>query len=539
MRPLRRNLPMPLPAFAAVLALVAAAEVSAAEPAFSPAALRAHVEFLADDLLEGREAGTRGYDLAARYVATRFAALGLTPPVNGGWYQRVPLVRSRLAAPPTLTIGERTFSHKDAVLIVPSVVDARQSFTGEAVFAGYCIDGAGADDFAGLDVKGKVVACLSGFPKGLKSDVGSHLANRKRLMAQARGAVGVLGFQTKQSARAFPWSRSLEHADDPASAWTQRDGTAFREAPLVAVTAALHTAAAQALFAGSPRSLEAILEEADKPGGRPRGFPLVPRIRYERESRLERYASDNVVAVLPGSDPQLANEVVVMMAHLDHIANDPRRPEDPVHNGALDNAAGVATLLEVARALASGPAPRRSVLFAAVTAEESGLLGSQYLAKHAVDGRRVVAVVNLDAPILLYDFTDVIAFGEEHSTLGPLIARATSGAGVRSSPDPMPEQGLFTRSDHYSFVKEGVPSVFLVTGFANGGEKHFREYLERHYHRPSDQLDLPIHWEAAARFARINYLITRAIADAPERPLWYSESLFGSAFAPKEPKARR
>jgi len=244
---------------------------------------------------------------------------------------------------------------------------------------------------------------------------------------------------------------------------------------------------------------------------------------------------------LPGSDPALAGEVVLLMAHLDHIGMDPNRAGDKIRNGAIDNAAGVAVLLEVARAMAASPVkPKRPILFAAVTGEESGLLGSQYLARNPVIANAtVVAVVNLDAPMLLYDFTDVIAFGAEQSTLGPIVARATQRAGIQSSPDPMPEQGVFTRSDHYSFVKEGVPGVFLVTGFANGGEKIFRDYLATHYHRPSDQLDLPFNWDAAAKFARLNDLIAREIANQPARPLWYRDSLFGITYAPGAAKAAR
>jgi Zn-dependent M28 family amino/carboxypeptidase len=527
---------------AAIAFLLAALPAAAAEPEFNPAAIKAHVDFLADDLLEGREAGSRGYDLAARYVATRYAAVGLEPLEGGAWYQRVPLLRARHAKgeAATITIGGRSFPHKDSTVIAPSLVELKQAWSGDVVFGGYCIDGGGADDFTGLDVKGKMVACLTGFPKGMKSDIGAHLAGRKRLFAQDRGAVGLLTVQTRQTLKVFPWERALEHADEPVSAWIQADGTAYREAPRANLGGAVTGAAAEALFTGAPRALASILDEADQAGGRPRGFALAQQLRYSRASEHEKYSSMNVLGVLRGSDPQLAGEVVVLMAHLDHIANDPRQ-KDPIHNGAIDNAAGVATMLEVARALAGAPAkPKRTILFAAVTAEESGLLGSQYLARHpALAGKRTVAVVNLDAPMLLYDFTDVIAFGEEHSTLGPIVARAAAAAGVKSSPDPIPEQGVFTRSDHYSFVKEGVPGVFLVTGFANGGEKVFREYLATHYHRPSDAPDLPIDYRAAAKFARLNYAIAREIADTPQTPLWYSDSLFGNAFAAKQPKAKR
>jgi len=533
-----------LAALFSFIAPMAQAASPAEEPAYSPAAFKAHVEFLADDLLEGREIGTRGYDLAARYVATRFDAAGLGSPA-GGRYQRVPFIGARLLTtqPPKLVVGEREFVHRSDVLISASVLEASQAVEADVVFAGYCIDkpDQGSDDYAGLDVKGKIVVCLHGFPKGMPSEIGAHLASRKTIMLQERGAIGLLSIETFQSAKAFPWSRALEEPDRPASAWAQADGTAFREAPKVRIGAWLNAPAAEALFAGAPRALADILAEADRDGGKPKGFALRPRVKFTRESQLTPFDSVNVLALLPGSDPALAGEVVLLMAHLDHLGMDPNRAGDKIRNGAIDNAAGVAVLLEVARAMAASPArPKRPILFAAVTGEESGLLGSQYLARNpVVANATVVAVVNLDAPMLLYDFTDVIAFGAEQSTLGPIVARATQRAGIQSSPDPMPEQGVFTRSDHYSFVKEGVPGVFLVTGFANGGEKFFRDYLATHYHRPSDQIDLPFNWDAAVKFARLNDLIAREIADQPSRPLWYRDSLFGTTYAPGAPKAAR
>ena len=177
-------------------------------------------------------------------------------------------------------------------------------------------------------------------------------------------------------------------------------------------------------------------------------------------------------------------------------------------NGLMDNAAGMATMLEAARAFqASGKPPRRSVLFVALTAEEDGLLGSEYLAEHpALPGKKVVANVNLDMPILTYDFTDVIAFGAEHSTMGPIVARAVQSMGIASSPDPIPEEGLFTRSDHYSFVKKGIPAVFLKTGFAGEGKAKSEEFRKLHYHKVTDDMKLPVRWDAAAKFARVNYL---------------------------------
>lgn len=255
--------------------------------------------------------------------------------------------------------------------------------------------------------------------------------------------------------------------------------------------------------------------------------------------RKRTYKAPNVIGILPGSDPVLKNEYVVLSAHLDHVGTDPLRAGDKIYNGAMDNASGVATMLETARAFAgSKQRPKRSILFVALAGEENGLLGSNHLARNPVVGAgKVVANVNLDMPILLYDFQDVIAFGGEHSTMGEITARAGASMGVSVSPDPMPEEDFFERSDHYSFVKVGVPSIFLMTGFKNGGEKAFRAFLAKNYHQPSDQTDLPFNWEAGAKFARLNYLIARDVADAPEAPRWYEGNRYGNRFAKGAPRA--
>ena len=229
----------------------------------------------------------------------------------------------------------------------------------------------------------------------------------------------------------------------------------------------------------------------------------------------------------------------MISAHLDHLGTNPRAGGDKIFNGAMDNASGVATMLETARAFAaSSRPPRRSILFVALAGEEEGLLGSAYLAQRPLIGEgKIVANVNLDMPVLLYDFQDVVAFGAEHSTLGPIVAAATAKMGVALSPDPMPSENLFVRSDHYSFVKAGVPSVFLVTGFGNGGKKAFKSFLASHYHKVSDDLGQAFDWNAAARFAKINYLIAREIADGDAAPLWYDGNQYGDRFARNAPKA--
>ena len=521
-----------LPFIAALAAGTAAVAQQPATPAFTPEAFRSHVVVLADDLLEGRDAGTRGYDIAARYVATRLAAAGLKPAgADGGWYQQVPFVRAALGdAPARVTIGDKAFANGEAVLIRPHAAEPSQTVTAPVVFAGYGLEapGQGFDDYKGLDVRGKWVAVLSGYPEGTPSEVGAHLNVEKARAAERHGAIGIITLLTRQDLQRRPWARRTEAMREPALGWVQTDGTPYSAAPGIRGAATFDVAAGQALFAGAPKSFDAVLNEAAKKGAKPKGFTLRAPVRLERQTVAERITSPNVVAVLPGSDPALANEYVLMMAHLDHVGVNPAKQPDGLYNGAMDNATGTATLLEVARAMAASPdRPRRSILFAAVTAEEKGLLGAEYLAKHPVVGNgKVVGVVNLDMPVLLYPFSDVIAFGANHSTLGPIVERAAAGMNVKLSPDPLPGEGLFTRSDHYKFVREGVPSVFLMTGFAGEGEAKFKDFLATHYHQPSDDLKLPIDWQAGARFAEINYRIAREIANSDQAPRWNADSFF-------------
>lgn len=525
-----------------------AQQPAASPPLFSPDSFRSHVTFLADDSLEGRDTGSRGYDIAALYVASRFEALGLKPAVDGGWYQQVPFLESRLSGEPgSLTIGGRRFVHGQEVILTPTPDEAPVAVEAPVVFVGYGLQAPeiGIDDYKGLDVRGKVVVALNGFPSGMKSDVGAHLNSDKRAVASRQGAVGFLSIRRLSEAKRRPWARLQQNAGEPGLGWIGKDGRPYSPAPGLRFRATLDTPAAEALFAGAKTPLSRVLAAADRKGARPKGFELKPRVAVSQQSASRRFTSPNVLALLPGSDPKLAGEYVLLMGHLDHegMKTEGAKIEeggDRIHNGAMDNGVGIATMLEVARAMAASPdRPKRSILFAAVTAEEKGLLGAQYLARHGVPGGKVAAVVNLDMPVLLYDFTDVIAFGAEHSTMGKAVERAGRGMGVALSEDPLPQEGLFTRSDHYRFVQEGVPSVFLMTGFANGGREKFTGFLATHYHKVSDQLDLPIDWKAGAKFARINYEIAREIADAPEAPRWYADSFFGKTLAPGRGKAER
>lgn len=548
-------------ALAAMTALLLPATLSAqgaADPVFTAAAMRAHVEFLADDLLKGRDTGSEGHEIAARYVASQFDALGLKPAGDadgsgGDWLQRITFQQTeRTKTPGTLTLtgaaGAKSWTHGTDVLIGMNAEEPKVDLTAPLVFVGYGIENArmGINDYAGLDVKGKIVVTLRGYPKGLPSEEGAHLSATKAQAAQAHGAIGMLSVGTLQSMKARPWARMVHFAGEPDFGWVGTDGKPFDEAPGIRASASLNEPAVAALFAGAPQSIAAIRKLADRSGGKPKGFALKGTARIQVDSTGKRVTSPNVVAILPGSDPVLKNEYVVLSAHLDHIGISEAKPDDKsdtdrINNGALDNAAGIATMLEVARAMAQSPdKPRRSIIFLVSTGEEKGLLGADYFARHpAVPVKQIVGNVDLDMPLLLYPFTDVIAFGADHSTLGPIVAKAVAPMNIKLSPDPMPQEGIFVRSDHYMFVKQGVPAVFLATGYANGGEKAWGDFLGGAYHHPGDDMKQKIDWTAGARFAEANYRITRAMADGDTAPAWYKDDFFGDTFAADAKKAAK
>ncbi len=253
----------------------------------------------------------------------------------------------------------------------------------------------------------------------------------------------------------------------------------------------------------------------------------------------DRLESPNVAGLLRGSDPSLREEVVVYSAHLDHLGIGEPVQGDSIYNGALDNASGSAGLLEVARAFATLPTtPRRSVMFLAVTGEEEGLLGSDYFAEHpTVPIERIVANVNLDGLALLYPLREMVAFGAEHSTLDSTVARAAKRLGVTLAPDPFPQEVFFVRSDQYSFVRRGVPSLFPFMGMRSDSgvdaPARFKEWLASRYHTPQDDIGQPMNFEAGARHAQLGFLVGLEIANANERPAWRKGDFFERTFGRK------
>lgn len=521
------------------LTVLAGAGTLAAAEAPSADALRAHVRFLADDLLQGREAGTDSFLLAARYVESQFRKIGLDPAGGDGYLQQVPFVRYRSVEDSAyLSVGGKAFAALEDFVVYPHAAHLSSDVEAPVVFAGFGIDAPelGRRDYEGLDVNGKIVAILSGAPASFPTDQRAHYSSSANKLAEAarHGAVGMLTIRTRETEERSPWERLRAWRGAPGMRWVGPDGVAGGSYPTLRATATLNTAPARAIFRRSGTTLEKVLDAAAK--GTVKGRPLKTRVRIAGETTHERIESPNVLAVLRGSDPQLRDEYVVYTAHLDHVGVRKRDTEDSIHNGAYDNAIGVSILLETARAFASGERPKRSIIFAALTAEEKGLLGAQYFAANPTVPRgSIVANINLDMPLFLFPVADMIAYGADHSSLGAIAQRAAEAEGFTLTPDPRPEEVIFVRSDHYPFVQAGIPALYLIPGSTStdpaiDGSALVEEFLKKHYHRPSDQVDLNVDWPSALRFTRANLMIGREVANGAQRPVWNEGDFFGDKF---------
>ena len=535
---------------AALLAWAAATAVSAAPPqATAPAnpiaaaGIRAHMRFLADDALEGRGTGTRGYEIAAAYVASQFEALGLSPGAGDGYLQTVPLRRGlRVPEGTELTIlrdgGSDTLENERDYVSGIDFLNETSEVQAPAVFVGYGVTAKeqGYDDYAGLDVKGKIVVRIYGAPPSFPDTLRAHYTSAltKAQNAVAHGAIGSLDFRLPKDMARAPWEKSVRQTRLPGFKWLDASGRPNDTFPELRAAFILGPTGAERLFKGAPQGVPEIAAAAE--AGHVKGFALPGELKMRTATRHSTAQSPNVVGVLKGSDPRLAAEHVVYSAHLDHLGALAPDGGDVIHNGAFDNATGIASLIEIARAFtALRPAPRRSLVFLAVTGEEKGLLGSSYFAQHPTVRGPIVADLNMDMVLALYPPRDVVVLGEEHSSLGPLAARAARTLGFQVSPDPRPEEVVFVRSDQYSFVKRGVPSINVNMGLhsadpARDGSALSRAWITKIYHTPQDDLSQQIDYETLARIAHLNFIVGREAADAASRPAWNPGDFFGTAF---------
>ena len=513
------------------------------------AAMKAHVLFLASDAMRGREAGSPEFDIAAQYVAAQFYAAGLRPGGDaGGYLQRVPLVTYRLDG--TGSFGWTPRGGTAQALVASDDFQASANpargvtqVSGAPVFVGWGIDAArfGHDDYKGIDVRGRIVALVQGAPADLGGEERAYFGSpgTKAAIAQQHGAAGVVFVSTRAAAPmpAGGVPKPPARATMGRMTWANPDGTGHSEAPGAPVLGTLTAAGATKLFGADWGKVLAA------------GTATAPRwptlmgdgvLTVETRTSFVAGASSNVIGLIPGSDPRLKGEVVVLSAHLDHIGVRAEGAGDRINNGALDNAIGIASLIEEARRFTgSGKPPKRTVMFLAVTGEEKGLVGSDWFTHHpTVPLGTLAADVNLDMPILTYRFEDMIVYGADRTTLGPIVRHAVESMGVAMSPDPAPEQGIFVRSDHFRFVQIGVPAVFLWPGQKGPGAAGFAAFMGRCYHRPCDELaQQPVLWDQGVRFVDVNYRIAREVADGAARPVWnrgdYFAGVYGGVVAPK------
>jgi len=522
---------------------------------FTVSRFKSRVAFLSDDRLEGREAGTRGYDLAAKYVASEMRSFGVAPGgVNGSYFQAIPLRKAEIIdegsgidlMKPDRT--KRELKIREDFVLAPNYALTEAEASGQVVFVGFGIVSPEQkhDDYAGIDVKGKIVAFVSGGPKSFPASLRAHFASTytKQEIAAARGAIGTFTIRSKSSAATYSWPTLVRQGSRSGMRWIGPDGAPGRTVRQIVVGATLSKEGTAALLDGSGLSADEVidLENATKKiASRELPYQATIRVRSKHES----LSSDNVVGRIEGSDPVLRHEVLVYTAHLDHLGITSAVNGDSINNGAMDNATGIAALLEVAHAFAALPVkPKRSVMFVALTAEEKGLLGSDYFAQYpTVPRASLVANMNMDMFLMLYPFKDSLVLGYEHSTLSRAVDRAAKEMGLKLIPDPAPQENSFVRSDQYSFVREGIPAIAVNEGVDSGdpskpGAVLLEEWRKARYHQPSDDMTQPIVWEAGVKFAKFNFLIGQLVANATERPRWNDGDFFGKTFgkktAPKE-----
>ncbi len=530
----------------------ASEETVAFTPDVQPENIEAHIRFLASDYLAGRDAGSDGYEIAANYVASQMRLLGLEPAGDeGSYFADVPMHEVTADADyNSFTLNGETFEQGNLIYVSTNPMVLESEVTGELVFVGHGVSAPnrGHDDYADIDVEGKIVVVMGGVPNGLPSEERAHHNSgaTKRAVAASHGAVGMISLVGWSDEQVTGFTNGF--AARPSVRLTSATGPSAYDQ--VTVTANVGATMSARLFEGAEMSLEDVQAAmADEENPTYPRFDLPGTVSMRQRTLSEPFSDPNVVGMIRGADPELAEEVVVLTAHLDHIgaitanmrgggacrSND---DDDTICNGAVDNASGISVMLETARTFLQEGTPRRTILFVALAAEEKGLLGSEHFARNpTIDADRMVANVNLDMPVIVYDFADVVAFGSDHSNLGPIATRAAASLDIAVSPDPLPEQSLFVRSDHYNFVRVGVPSLFLMTGFASPDPRWdegegFMGFLNTYYHRQTDQLDgeLEVLFDQGAKFANINYIIAREIADSDERPAWNDDSFFGNMF---------
>ena len=518
----------------------------------------AHIQFLADDKLQGRDTGSEGYQEAVKYVARKMEAFGLKPAGTSGYLQAVKFETRQLVEEESSIAlvregAEETLDRLDATQ--SSRADLAPTAQAAMVFVGYGlrVPEAKYDDLAGVDLRGKVAVYVNSTgaldaPGPVKSHVGS--AVERWAVLKAAGAIGTATIMNPRGpggGRGQGGGRGTAagtapgaDASDAAGGRGPGGGRGPQKAFLLAdpelqesggqkVAITITRRGGDKFFAGSGHTMDEILKLAAENEPLPK-FPLVGTLRTKAAVRRETLEAPNVVGMLPGSDAKLKDEYVIMSAHLDHVGVGRAIDGDTIYNGAMDDASGIASILEMARVMKeSGAKPKRSIVFLAVAAEEKGELGSRYFASRpTVERKHIVADINLDMFMPLFELKWIEVQGLAESTLGDTIREAAKEYGVQVQADKEPEQNRFIRSDQYSFIRRGVPALAFKFGYQPGSpdETTRKNWVRDRYHKPSDDLSQPVDTAAAAKFDRIILRLMETVANDAARPSWHQDSFF-------------
>ena len=514
----------------------------------NPEHIRWHVRYLSHDLLEGRGTGQRGGDLAAEYIATQFAEYGLKPAGDHGTYmQKVPLVGITTLPETQFSLipkqGE-TMNLKplDEYVAYDATQQPQSDVDAEIVFVGYGIEAPeyNWDDYKGVDVRGKVLLMLvneppSDDPKFFKGKALTYYGRWTYKYEQAvrKGAIGVILVHQTQMA-SYPWE-VVRNSNSGEKSYLQLHGPALK------VASWIHVDVATRLASASGMNLDKMMTAAQSKDFHP--VSLGARLKAHMVSKVRNFESNNVLAMLPGSDRNAANEAVMYTAHYDHFGIRPEMPGDNIFNGADDNATGCGILLELARAFGTASArPRRSILFAAVTAEEQGLLGSEYLGLHPpVPAGKITLDLNYDDVKPLGAPEEVEVAGAERTSFYPMVEATAKEFRLAIRPDARPEAGHFYRSDHFSLARVGIPSFSINEGMKFKGHNEAwgldqeHEYVEKHYHQPSDEYHPEMDFVGDSAMARFGFALGWEAASLPKLIVWQK----GDEFEPARVKSQQ
>jgi Zn-dependent M28 family amino/carboxypeptidase len=494
----------------------------------------AHVKYLADDSLEGRDTGSEGLRKAQAYAVEQFQKAGLEAAGANGFYQPIRFVQFEVYESNSslnLVAGDKStaLSFADDAFISTRATRESTKLSAPLVFIGYGlkIPEKNLDELAGLDLKGKIVVYLAGSPEDIPTALASHYqtAGERWKSLRAAGAIGTVTIMNPASMD-IPWSRISVNRNHPSMDLADAE---FNETPGLQLGITFNPNSAEKLFTGSGHTFAEIAALGKDRKPLPH-FSLAVSLQAAAAILRKTVESANIVGKLSGSDPTLKNEFVVLSAHIDHVGIGAPINGDRIYNGAMDDGSGSALVMDIASSLKAHPEKiQRSILFLLVTAEEKGLLGSKYFAAHpTVGAKSIVADVNVDMFLPIVPLKILKIEGIEESDLGTRAAAIAQSMGVKPIADPEPLRNAFIRSDQYSFIKKGVPAVKVDVGFELGTpeQKIFKDWLTNRYHAPSDDVNQPVDLQAAAGYEEFTRRLLLETANTPARPQWKTDSFF-------------